>query len=84
VNIFDLVIIDAPAALAVADTAILAPMVDAVALVILRGKTSARSVQSVQAQINKIKARWIGVIVNKAENNDSHYYYDRKIASLDK
>jgi succinoglycan biosynthesis transport protein ExoP len=77
-NTFDLVIIDAPAALAFADAAVLATLVDAVALVILRGKTSARAVQSVQAQLNKIKARWIGVIVNQAEINDSHYYIRKR------
>jgi capsular exopolysaccharide synthesis family protein len=80
-NIFDLVIIDAPAALAVTDAAVIAPMVDAVALVILRGKTSARAVQSVLDQLNNIKARWIGVIVNQAEMYDNQYYYRRKKAS---
>jgi non-specific protein-tyrosine kinase len=77
-HIFDLVIIDAPAVLSVADAAVLAPLVDAIALVIYRGKTSARAVLSAQAQLSKIKARWIGVIVNRAEMNDNNYYYNRK------
>jgi capsular exopolysaccharide synthesis family protein len=77
-KIFDLVIIDAPAALAVTDTSVLAPLVDAVALVICRGKVSSNAVRSAEDQINRVNARWIGVIINQAEMNESRYYYDNK------
>jgi non-specific protein-tyrosine kinase len=75
-NIFDFVFIDAPAALAVADTAILARKVDAVALVICCQRANSKAVLSVQAQLDKIKTKWIGVIVNRAEINGSQYYYN--------
>jgi len=81
---FDLVIIDAPAMLAVADAIVIASMVDAVALVICRAMTSSGAVRALQAQLSKVKARLIGVIINRAELNKSHYYYDRKEASLNK
>jgi succinoglycan biosynthesis transport protein ExoP len=75
-NIFEYVFIDAPAALAVADTAILAQKVDAFVLVICRQRANSKAVESVQVQLNKVKARCIGVIVNRAEINGSQYYYN--------
>jgi len=77
-NTFDLVIIDTPAILAVADAVILAPMADAIALVICRGKTSRGDVRSVQTQLSKINGRFIGVIENKAEHTNGYYYYKQK------
>jgi non-specific protein-tyrosine kinase len=77
-KVFDIAIIDAPAALAVTDATVLASMVDAIALVICRGKTRSQSVKSVQAQFDKIKIKWLGVIFNRSEMNRSNYYYARK------
>jgi capsular exopolysaccharide synthesis family protein len=84
-NTFELVIIDSPAMLAVADASVLAPMVDAVAIVVCRTKTNLGAVRALQAQLNKVRSRSIGVIVNRAEDKSSHYYYyNRKEAFLPK
>lgn len=77
-NNFDMVIIDTPASLDVTDAVVLAPIVDAVALVVCRGKSSSSAVKTLLAHVNTIKVRWIGVIINRAEVNTSHYYYNHK------
>ena len=76
-KVFDIAIIDAPSALAVTDASVLAPTVDAAVLVVSRGKSNSHSVQSVITQFNHIKVRWIGVIVNRVEMKNSHYYRKR-------
>ncbi len=76
-KVFDIAIIDAPSAVAVTDASVLAPIVDAAVLVVSRGKSNSHAVQSVITQFNQIKIRWIGVIVNRAELKDSHYYYKK-------
>ncbi len=75
---FDLVIIDTPALLSVSDADILAPLVDAVAIVVCRSKTSSGSLRALLAELAKTRARVIGVIVNRAEQSRSQYYYRRK------
>lgn len=77
-NNYDMVIIDTPAGLVVTDAVILAPIVDAVALVVCRGKSSSSVVKTLLAQVNTIKVRWIGIIINRAKLNRSHYYYNHK------
>ena len=73
-KVFDIALIDAPSAMAVTDASVLAPMVDAAVLVVSRGKSNSHDVQSVITQFNQIKVRWIGIIVNRAELKESHYY----------
>jgi succinoglycan biosynthesis transport protein ExoP len=75
IKAYDIVIIDTPAALVVADVAILAPMVDAVALVVNRARTNAKEVNALFAQLDTDTTRWIGVIINRAELSTDHYYY---------
>lgn len=77
-SIYDLVIIDTPAALVVAESIALAPLVDAVVLVICRGKTSSTAVNLLLTQVNSFKLKWLGVIFNRAKLNTSHYYYYQK------
>ncbi len=77
-NLVDIVLIDSPAALAVADAAILAPMVDAIAIVVCRGKTSKGEVQTVLTQLGKSNGNIIGIIENLAEHVNGYYYYKDK------
>jgi len=83
-TVFDLVILDTPAALAVADAAILAPMVDAIVLVVCRAKSNAGEVRIMQAQLKKVDGKVIGVIENRAEHTNGYYYYHHKKMSLKK
>lgn len=72
---FDLVLLDTPALLAVTDAVVLALAVDGVILVV--GCTQARqeTVEAACRQLTAVKARLIGVIVNRAEQAGSYYHY---------
>jgi Mrp family chromosome partitioning ATPase len=72
---FDLVIIDSPAMLAVTDAAVLASLVDFVALVVCWAKTSSGDLRATLDQLGKIKVKSIGVIENQVEHKKSNYYY---------
>jgi len=61
---YDVVIIDAPPLLPVADPAIIAPMVDGVLLVTRYGKTSRELVHQAVARLDSVGARVIGVVLN--------------------
>jgi len=75
---FDLAIFDAPAVLAVSDADMLASVVDSFAFVVLRTVTRTGTVRAALAQLSNVKAKPIGVIVNRSEPNRSHYYYNYK------
>ena len=66
----DLVLLDSPALLAVADAAVLAPIVDGVVLVAARGQTNERQVQKAMQQLDKVGAEPFGVVFNMAEAGD--------------
>lgn len=81
---FDLVIIDTPAILAVSDADVLASVVDSVAFVVCRTVTRTGAVRAALAQLSKVKAKPIGVIINRSEQNRSHYYYNYKAPNQEK
>ena len=72
----DMVLFDAPPLLAVTDAAVLSSKVDGVLLVVSAGKTKREHAKKAQAQLEKINARIIGVVVNnvKAEKGAQYYY----------
>jgi len=72
----DIVLLDAPPVLAVTDAAVLSGKVDGVLLVVSAGKTKRENAKKAQAQLEKINARIIGVVVNnvQAEKGASYYY----------
>lgn len=74
---FDMVVLDTPSLLAVTDAAVLAPIVDAVVLVVGRAQARRESVRVARQQLADVKARSIGVVVNRAEQDGSYYYYHR-------
>jgi polysaccharide biosynthesis transport protein len=75
---YDLVLLDTPAYLVVADTAILASIVDGVVLVARRNFIREEAVREVTKQLADIKVHMIGLVVNDAEPNGSYYYYHQR------
>jgi capsular exopolysaccharide synthesis family protein len=75
---FDVVLIDSPAFLPVADAAMLAPLIDGVILIVRRISIRLDAVREVCKQLEDINARPIGIVVNQAEQNGSYDYYRRR------
>lgn len=74
---FNRIIIDSPPVLTVADTSILANVVDGVIQVIRAGFQNIDYVLRCKQRLNDVKARIIGVILNNVnvKKEDSYYYY---------
>ena len=81
---YDLVLVDSPAILAVADSAILAPQVDGVIMVVCRATSRREDVLSSCRQMENSKARMIGFILNKVEQNGGYYYHSSKPSRFNK
>ena len=77
---FDMVIMDTPSILEVTDAAVLAPHADGVILVVRQSSSRRESVEAACKQLDDVKARTIGVVINRAERNSSYYYYNPKKA----
>ncbi|MBI4214154.1 MAG: CpsD/CapB family tyrosine-protein kinase [Chloroflexi bacterium] len=73
----DLVLLDSPPAAAVADASILASRVDGVVLVIDATRTRREQAQRAKEQLERVKARLLGVVVNRAQLDSSGYRYYR-------
>ena len=80
----DIVIIDSPPALAVADTAILAAEVDGVLLVLRAGRTWSASAQHAMEALRQARTHMIGVVLNAVpvRNNTYYRYYGGSRAYL--
>lgn len=74
---YDVVLLDTPALLAVADTAFLTCIADGVILVVRRNYTREDALREARRHLEDIDARMIGLVVNDAELNGSYYYYQR-------
>ena len=72
---FDLVIIDSPPVLSVADPGILASQTDGVLLVVRAGKTQRRTVAEAQARLQQMKASVIGCVLTHVEYHMPSYYH---------
>jgi capsular exopolysaccharide synthesis family protein len=72
---FEIVLIDAPSLLAVADAALLVPYMDSVMLVVSRGEAREKTVRSACNLLSEIHARSVGVIINHTEHDCKYYYY---------
>jgi succinoglycan biosynthesis transport protein ExoP len=72
---FDVVLLDTPSLLAVTDAAVLAPVVDGVILVVGRAQTQREAVRAARQQLAGVKARLVGVVVNRANQRSSDRYY---------
>ncbi len=71
----DMVLFDSPPVLASADALILAPMMDEVLVVAAAGEAAASRVQRALQQLQRVGARIVGVVFNKASTSDGDYYY---------
>jgi Mrp family chromosome partitioning ATPase len=76
----DFVILDAPPVLPVADALSLAPMVDAVLLVVDASRTPRGSVADARRQLQQVEARMIGAVLNNMTPSRSwdYPYHDRR------
>ena len=70
---FDIVLLDTPAFLAVADSAQLVSIVDGVLLVVRRNQIRKEVLIEACRQLMEIDAPIIGLVVNEAENNGTFY-----------
>jgi protein-tyrosine kinase len=78
-RVFDLVIVDTPPVLSVSDAVALAAQSDGVILVVRGGKTSAEAARRAAEQIDAVKGRILGVLLNRVDirhSADHHRYYD--------
>ncbi|MBE3590401.1 MAG: CpsD/CapB family tyrosine-protein kinase [Firmicutes bacterium] len=74
---YELVLIDAPPVLAVADTVELAPHVDGVILVVRSGHTVNELAKQAKEALDHAHARCLGVVLNDLQERHGGYYYYR-------
>ncbi|MFC5727426.1 MULTISPECIES: polysaccharide biosynthesis tyrosine autokinase [Nocardioides] len=74
---YDMVIIDAPPLLPVADASVLAKLADGVIIVVRHGRTTKDQVNEAIKRLNQVGARLYGVVVNMVAKRavGSYYYY---------
>jgi len=73
----DIIIMDSPPALAVADASILASRVDGTLLVVDSGRTRAGSLQRAKETLDRAKTNLLGAVLNKLTQRGRDYYYHR-------
>ena len=72
---FDLILCDSPPVMAVGDATALAALCDGVVLVIQVGRTARDLLRRVADQIEAVKGRILGVLLNRADPRQDRYYY---------
>lgn len=74
---YDMIVIDTPPALAVADAQIMATRCDGVVLVIQAGKVKKDAALKLKANMDFVKARILGVVLNNVnrKTGEGYYYY---------
>ncbi len=72
---YDKVIIDCPPLAGLADAPLISPMADGMILVIRGGKTPRDLVVKSRKNLDAIKARVLGVVLNDVHGRSDHYYY---------
>lgn len=79
----EMMILDAPPILPVADSKILAPLVDGVLLVVQSGQTTLEVTQQAVESLRQVNARIIGVVLNNVDPKTSPYmkYYRKGFQS---
>jgi capsular exopolysaccharide synthesis family protein len=76
-EIYDIIIIDTPPALAVTDAQLIATQTDGVIFVIDSGKVKRELALKVKSNLEHVRARILGVVLNNVDkkNGDAYYYY---------
>ncbi len=80
-DMYDIIILDTPPVLAVADAKIVSHLVDGTLLVVNSKKTHREKVIDAKAELEKSTSRVLGVVINdldKKEDGDYYYYYGEK------
>ncbi len=73
---YDKILIDSPPITAVTDSLLLARMSDGVVLIIKTGLTARQMVKNALEQIESVKAKVLGAVLNAIKaDKDSYYYY---------
>jgi len=72
---YDMVLIDTPPIIAVTDAALLAQEVDGVILVLAAGEVNKDYALRAKEQLDKVGARILGAVLNKADMKTNEYYY---------
>jgi len=72
---FDLILCDSPPVMAVGDATALAALCDGVVLVIQVGRTAHDLLRRVVDQIEAVKGRILGVLLNRSDPRHDGYYY---------
>ncbi len=75
---FDVVLVDSPALLALADALSLATEIPDVLIVVGRSQTRKEALLSVRKQLVGIGAHPLGIVVNRSEEIPSYHYYNRR------
>jgi capsular exopolysaccharide synthesis family protein len=80
----DLVLVDCPPVLPVADASILASNVDGVLLILRANQTNNRAARDAVENLAKVNARFVGVVLNAAAASNDQYsrYYSRTKKNL--
>lgn len=74
-SLYDIIIVDSPPLLAVADAQILANHVDASIMVVASGKTEREAAIKGKEALAAAKSKLLGVVLNGKSQKDSQYYY---------
>lgn len=75
-NHYDMILIDTPPTIAVADSSILAQIVDGVILILSSGEVNRDYAIRAKEQLDKVGAKILGAVLNKVElKTKEHYYY---------
>ena len=69
----DMVLLDSPPILSVADATVLAPIVDGVLLVVAREEATGRSVQTALQEMDEVGAKALGLVFSKAKAPDGDF-----------
>ncbi len=72
---YDMVLFDTPPVIAVTDAQILASQVDGVLLVVFYGKTPKEAALKAKNQLDNVKAKLLGVVLNNKQIKGDNYYY---------
>lgn len=76
-NQLDYVIIDTPPLGSVIDCAIMRPFIDGYIIVVNAQNNSYKTVRRIKAQLEKANGKILGVVLNKVNYSEQHYYYGK-------
>jgi capsular exopolysaccharide synthesis family protein len=79
----DLILIDSPPVLNIADTAALTSLVDGVLLVLAAGNTSTTAAQQALANLQHVGANMVGVVLNAVSTQIGPYNYYQEVSTPD-